>query len=155
MNEQLTLGRFTVDTIWNIGETGDIYCFSYQPYFSFPVLVIQHSTGCTFEFMHFIQVLFNFTDTLLNSPLSLPTASAIVVFIATLKNSSLWWGSHKFKVYFVSVSDLPNANYLLIFQCNEFEFGCNSGSCISLENRCDEEYNCRDKVKQVIIWISF
>ena len=33
---------------------------------------------------------------------------------------------------------------LLFTQCKDHEFGCNSGLCIPLENRCDEVADCDD-----------
>jgi Low-density lipoprotein receptor domain class A len=43
------------------------------------------------------------------------------------------------------VLDLTLIVKLNNFQCNESEFVCDSGACISLENRCDEVEDCEDR----------
>jgi hypothetical protein len=36
-------------------------------------------------------------------------------------------------------------NFVFIFQCSENEFGCEDGSCVLLEKRCDEIRDCDDQ----------
>ena len=39
--------------------------------------------------------------------------------------------------------------FVNFFKCNDTEFSCNSGSCISLAQRCDEVEDCNDKSDEI------
>ena len=38
---------------------------------------------------------------------------------------------------------------MCFFQCDDKEFSCNSGSCVSLDKRCDEMEDCSDKSDEI------